>query len=45
MECPICEAPMMHMGYFRWSCDDCGYSCNGDLPGDQAPAAEEEGAS
>ena len=44
MECPICEAPMTHMGYFSWTCDDCGHRCDGDLPQRAAAAHEEEGA-
>lgn len=32
MECPICEAPMTHLGYFSWTCDDCGHRCDGELP-------------
>lgn len=45
MECPKCEAPMTHMGYFNWSCDDCGHNCEGDLPRAPAPGAEEESVS
>jgi tRNA(Ile2) C34 agmatinyltransferase TiaS len=44
MECPVCEAPMTHLGYFSWTCDDCGHRCEGDLPPGQIAAAEEEGA-
>ena len=45
MECPLCEAPMVHMGYFNWSCDDCGHHCEGDLPGTHAPRVEEDDVS
>ena len=45
MECPNCEAPMTHMGYFTWSCDDCGHDCSGDLPRERAPHAEDESGS
>jgi hypothetical protein len=36
---------MTHMGYFSWSCDDCGHGCEGDLPRDHAPDAEEDDVS
>lgn len=43
MDCPICETPMTHMGYFRWTCEDCGHCCDGELPPADA-SGEEEGA-
>ena len=42
MECPVCEEPMTHLGYFNWACDDCGHRCEGDLP--RVPRTDEEGA-
>jgi len=36
---------MTHMGYFTWSCDDCGHDCSGDLPRERAPHAEDESGS
>jgi ribosomal protein L37AE/L43A len=43
MECPNCEAPMTHLGYFTWVCETCGHRCAGDLPAPVArrPAEEE----
>jgi hypothetical protein len=38
MECPVCDGPMTHLGYFRWACDECGHDCQGELP----PAASED---
>jgi hypothetical protein len=44
MECPICNAPMTHLGYFSWTCDDCGHRCDGELP-PRVSVSEEDGAS
>jgi ribosomal protein L37AE/L43A len=43
MDCPVCAAPMVHMGYFSWACDDCGHSCAGDLPHAHASEVDDEG--
>ena len=36
---------MVHMGYFSWSCDDCGHNCQGELPHEHAPRAEDDDVS
>jgi hypothetical protein len=35
---------MTHLGYFSWTCDDCGHRCDGELPPRVSTGDKEDGA-